>query len=105
MHENLLICITTEPVKVRHVCWYTQIDIFNSNKINLYEVVEEWHPHPQAPKEATIPIYQTYFIKSVFRSNPTGAALSLLEAANENILNIAQPSKSREYAVPAEAST
>ena len=100
MKTDILLCVTTEPIKVKHICWFcVENKTFGESSITLCELVEETHPHPQVPQDAIIHIFQVYNRKTVRDNNPEGAAILLLKNANLNILNICQPSKSRDYSL------
>ena len=83
--ENVLINITAEPIKVNHISWFTVKDNIK-DEIELFEVIELFYPHPDAPEHATIQQLDTRFVKKVSRLRLRDACnLILLEAALEAI--------------------
>ena len=45
------------PLKVKHICYFTTRD---GDGFVLWELVEEYFPHPDAPDEAILPCYNIY---------------------------------------------
>jgi hypothetical protein len=61
----------TAPVRTKHICWYTKD---NGREITLFELVENFYEHPQAPDCALFPVYETVrhntFIKGEHKASP-----------------------------------
>ena len=81
MAKNLV--INGDPVKEKHLCYYTERD--DVKTISLYEVVKATYPHPDAPEHATVECVETRFRKSCKAYASSGAPLVLLEAAQANM--------------------
>ena len=45
------------PLQVKHICYFTRGD---GEKFVLYEVVEEYFPHPDAPDDAMVQCLKVY---------------------------------------------
>jgi len=69
-------------VRSRHICYFTES---KDDYISLYEVVEEFYKHPEAPTVGLVPVIVTHLIESLQRTGRKAAALVLLEAAQNNI--------------------
>jgi len=81
--ENLQVCFVNtnqEPVKTRHVCFYT---IDNGQEISLIEVKEVFFPHPDAPEVAIVSVFQNFHRGSRKRTDFNCAPLIILEAAQK----------------------
>lgn len=73
----------SDLVRSRHICYFTESQ---GDEILLYEVVEEYYKHPEAPNVAVIPVIVTHLVKSSQRVSREAAAIVLLEAAQNNML-------------------
>jgi len=45
------------PLKTKHICYFTKGD---GREFELYEVVEEYFPHPDAPKNFMVQCFKVY---------------------------------------------
>jgi hypothetical protein len=45
------------PLKTKHICYFTKGD---GIEFELYEVVEEYFPHPDAPDDALVQCFKVY---------------------------------------------
>lgn len=78
-----------EHVHEKHISWFTKKDImFEGDFIGLYEVVEKYYPHPDAPKNAVVPVLETRLVASFKRCQFDAAALVILEAAMNTVSTI-----------------
>ena len=82
MAENILLNVTTKPVREEVVCYYTRS---NGRNITLLRVVERYYDHPQAPGDALIQKIEIDKVKTVKRHSKEAASLKLLESAQHNI--------------------
>lgn len=72
----------SDLVRSRHICYFTESQ---GEEILLYEVVEEFYKHPEAPTVALVPVIVTHLIESLRRFDSRAAAMVLLEAAQNNV--------------------
>jgi hypothetical protein len=73
------------PIKTEHVCYYTSGD---SEEISLFEIVKEYHPHPDAPEEAIVDVMCTRHVVTYKRIQARAANAILLEAAQKACVRI-----------------
>jgi len=78
--------VEEDVVKEKHVCYYT-IDAYN-DVVRLMEVIEKTIKHPEARDLAYVQKFDTKFIKEFKRIDCRAAGSILLEAAQNNILNL-----------------
>lgn len=82
----------TPPIDIKHICWFAKTEsIKGIPHFNLYEVVEEKFPHPDAPEDAIILRQNTYFRKTL--SVDKGAELVLLKSAQDTVSKLHEFSK------------
>lgn len=88
--QNHVYFVNTEdpPLKTKHICYFTKGDDFTV--FELYEVVEEYFPHPSAPDHAMVQCFKIYSRDrqklSSYRSGP------LVQSwAAEKTLNLLYP--------------
>uniref|UniRef100_A0A6M3LHN8 Uncharacterized protein n=1 Tax=viral metagenome TaxID=1070528 RepID=A0A6M3LHN8_9ZZZZ len=82
--ENILINITTEPIKYKHISWNVEI---RGREIILYQIVENIYKHPDAPEHATISKIEEEKVLSYNIIDKKAASLFLLKNALDNISN------------------
>ena len=77
------------PKEVKHICYFTtRSNMDGDGKIHLMQVVEEVHPHPDAPEYAVVSLTRTRFVRA-FRPDEVRAAYAImLEAAQQNTRNV-----------------
>ena len=81
----MLLVINSEPTKTEHVSWFTRNNA--GDKIDLHEVVREFHPDPQSPKHTMVQVITTAYRDSADRFSQKAAAWILLEASMKVIGN------------------
>ncbi len=83
----LTICNENPPKKTKHICFYVQKkqNFGGEDTLQLLEIVEEFYPHPQAPDDALVPLYNIHLVKELRKSDPEAAVLVLLEANEKSI--------------------
>lgn len=77
------------PLKVRHVCWFTQP---NGDEINLNELVECFYDHPDAQGHAMFPVYEVWHRQTLLRSEWRASSSVILESAQTTIAHLFPPS-------------
>jgi len=80
-----LIIVSEEPVKQKHICWFTERKSGDSRKIRLYEVRECFYRHPDALDIALIQNLEIFFIEEFNELDPAAATWVLLEASQKAI--------------------
>lgn len=59
-HQHVYFVNTEDrPIKTKHICYFTESD---GRDFELYEVVEEYFPHPDAPDDLMVQCYKIYSI-------------------------------------------
>lgn len=66
------------PVKERHIGWKAARCQIKSNNVVLYEVVERWYRHPDAPEHALIPVMETVVRHSCKATAPEAGPINML---------------------------
>ena len=77
----------TPPIKTKHICYFTKSVKF---ELELYEVVEEYFPHPDAPDDCMIQCIKVYHRDTQKLTNFKGSPL-LQSLAAENTLKMQYP--------------
>jgi len=66
------------PVKEQHIGWKATRCPHKSSNVVLYEVVERWYRHPDAPDDALIPVMETVVRHSCRATAPEAGPINLL---------------------------
>jgi len=82
-----LLIINEEPVKEKHICWFTERNSSDSRKIRLYEVRECFYRHPQALDIAFVKQLEVFFMDECNELDPKAATWILMEANQKAIHN------------------
>lgn len=72
------------PIKTEHVCFATSRGGEHNNEITLVEYLREYHPHPEAPEDATIYVLTSRNVRTYKVTDKRAAAALVLEAAQNN---------------------
>lgn len=87
----IIINVTEQPVKERHVCYFTNQPDFYT--VELFEVVEEFYKHPQCDY-ALLSRFNTRLIRSEKVRNREAGPILVLEAA-QHALQLVQGTKAK----------
>lgn len=74
-----------KPLYTRHICFkVTAI----KEAVALVEVYREYFPHPDGPELGSVSVVTTRIVHTYNRTDPNSAAIVLLEAAQNNSMNL-----------------
>jgi hypothetical protein len=90
-NKVMLINVTKEPLKVRHICYFVRPNYFDSRILDLYEVVVRTYPHPEAPEDAVIDMTDIDHLGEYPPSDGLTPNLILLEACERATVNARPP--------------
>lgn len=79
--QTLILNTDQHPIKEKHVAFRA---VRESDDLLLYEVVEAFYPHPQAPEEATISRLEIKFKAKEKTNSERGAYINLILLADQN---------------------
>jgi len=68
-----------------HIAW---CETETENKLRLYEIVERYYPHPDAPEQAFVQVIEKVLRGEFEVTQPEFAAVTLLRYAQRNIFSI-----------------
>ena len=85
-----MLIFNTDFKSERHIAWFTED---RGNKIALFEVVERFYPHPEAPENAVLSQFETKFVVEYSRGDFECGSSVLLEAAQSTISQIQKTKK------------
>jgi hypothetical protein len=87
--QNHVYFVNTEdpPLKTKHICYFTKSE---GTEYELYEVVEEYFPHPDAPDYCMLPCFKIYNRDKRKLSDPKSGPL-IQSWGMENTLKLLYP--------------
>lgn len=69
------------PISEQHICYYVKER--NKDELDLYEVVLQSYPHPDAPNDAVVLLMNEHIVKTVNKTDYRASDLILLQASQK----------------------